>query len=104
RRYRGQVVVHDAAADDLVAIDAGPRREVRVNRALVETDAVVMVTSAETVVHGGPGGLVAAADADTCRAAGAYSLLETTASAGWEIGLGIERALARRAPIFGASL
>ena len=32
----------------------------------------------------------------TCRAADAYSLLETAASQGWQLGVAIERALARR--------
>src|SRR5947207_966101 len=38
------------------------------------------------------------------RAAGAYSLLETSASQGWRLGLELERALARRVPVIGASL
>ena len=104
RRFHGQVVVHDAESEELVGLEAGGGREIRVNRALVDADVVVAVTAAETVLHGGPGSLVAAADTGTCRVAGAYSLLETTASQGWELGVAIERALARRAPIVGASL
>jgi hypothetical protein len=38
------------------------------------------------------------------RAAGAYSLLETSASQGWRLGLELERALLRRVPVIGASL
>ena len=78
--------------------------EVRVHPALVETDLVVTVSAAETVLHGGPGVLVGAADAQTMRAAGAYTLLETAASQGWQLGLALERALQRRAPVIGTSL
>ena len=63
RAFRGQVVVHDAEARDLVASSA----TARVHPALVETDLVVVVTAAETVLHGGPGALVAACDAATVR-------------------------------------
>ncbi len=76
----------------------------RVNRALIETDLVVVVTAAETVLHGGPAALLGAAGGDALRAAGAYSLLETAASQGWHLGLALERALAQRVPVFGVSL
>src|SRR5213079_2913773 len=79
-------------------------RPVRVHPALVETDLVLTISAAETVVHGGPALLVGAADADTVRAAGAYSLLETTASQGWRLGLDLERALRRRVALVGTSL
>ena len=104
RRFRGRVDVHDVESDELVALPTGSAREVRVNRALVEADVVVTVSAAESVIHGGPGMFVAAADAATCRAASAFSLLETAASQGWQLGIAIERALARRAPLLGASL
>lgn len=104
RRFRGEVEVHDAESPDLVAVPAELRQEVRVNRALVETEIVVTVSAAETVLHGGPGTLVGAADASSIRAAGAYSLLETAASRGWQTGVAVERALARRGPVIGASL
>jgi hypothetical protein len=104
RRFHGAVAVHDVESEELAPIETGTGQEVRVNRALLDTDVIVLVTAAETVVHGGPGALVAAADSATCRAAGAYSLLETTGSQGWQLGVGIERALARRAPVIGASL
>ena len=54
------------------------------------------VSAAETVLHGGPSVLVGASDPATIRAAGAYSLLETTASQGWQLGVALERALRRR--------
>ena len=76
----------------------------RVNRALVETDLVIVVSAAESVLHGGPAALLAAAGADALRAGGAYSLLETTASQGWHLALALERALARRVPLLGVSL
>jgi Lactate racemase N-terminal domain len=103
RRFRGRVVVHDAE-DTLAELDGGSSIPLRVNRALVETDAVVVVTAAETVVHGGPSALVAAAAPDLVRAAGAWSLLETAGSQGWQLAVAIERALAARTPVIGVSL
>jgi len=104
RRFHGRVEVHDAESPDLVPVQSGLRRPVRVHPALVETEIVVTVSAAETVLDGGPGALVGAADAAAIRAAGAYSLLETTASQGWQTGVSLERALAQRAPVIGASL
>lgn len=102
RRYEGRVDVHDAAGDDLVAV---PRLDgTRVHRALVETDAVLTVTAAETVLHGGPAALVAATDAATIRRASADSLLEASGSDGWTLGLALEHALSARAPVLGLSL
>ena len=46
------------------------------------------------MLHGGPATLLGAAGADALRAAGAYSLLETTASQGWHLAVALERALA----------
>jgi hypothetical protein len=62
------------------------------------------VTAAETVLHGGPAALTGAAGAEVLRAAGAYSLLETSGSQGWRLGLELELALARRVPVIGVSL
>ena len=56
------------------------------------------------MLHGGPATLLAASGADALRAAGAYSLLETTASQGWHLALALERALAQRVPLLGVSL
>src|SRR5204862_3523492 len=70
----------------------------------VETDLIVTVSAAETVLHGGPGLLVGAADAQTIRVADAYTLLETAASWGWQLGVALERVLQRRAPVIGTSL
>ena len=60
RRFRGQVIVHDAEADDLAELGQSGNVRLRANRALVETDLVVTVTAAETVLHGGPAALLAA--------------------------------------------
>jgi lactate racemase-like protein len=103
RRFRGSVQVHDVEAPDLVevAVEGG---RVRVHPALLDTDLVVTVSAAETVLHGGPSVLLAASDAATIRAADAYSLLETTASQGWRLGLALERALRGRVRMIGTSL
>ena len=104
RRFHGHVEVHDAEREDLVEIGSVGSIPLRVHPALVRTDVVVVVTAAETVLHGGPAALVGAAGTEVLRAAGAYSLLETSASQGWRLGLEIERALKRRVPVIGASL
>jgi len=104
RRFHGHVVVHDVEDEELVHLDDDSRPPLRVNRALVETDLVVVVSAAESVLHGGPAALLAAAGADALRAAGAYSLLETTASQGWHLALALERRLRRRVPLLGVSL
>jgi len=104
RRFRGSVVVHDVESPDLAAVPADTRHDVRVHPALVNADLVLTVSAAETVLHGGPGTLVAASDAQTIRGADAYSLLETSASHGWQTGIALERALQRRAPVVGVSL
>ena len=104
RRFHGQVAVHDAEADDLVAVGTSGNVELRVNPALAHTDVIVVVSAAETVIHGGPAALVAATSPVALRAAGAYSLLETGASQGWKLGVDLERALAARGPLIGVSL
>lgn len=104
RRFRGRVEVHDVEAPDLVEIGHIGRVPLRVNRLLVDTDVVVVATAAETVLHGGPAALLRAAGRDALRAGGAYSLLETSASHGWQLAVAIERELSRRVPLIGASL
>jgi len=103
RRFHGRVEVHDAADPALPGIPPGAPR-VRIARELVETDLVVVVSAAETVLHGGPATLLAAADAETQRRATAASLLETRDSEGWRLATLVERSLAARVPIFGVSL
>ena len=104
RRFKGRVIVHDSESDDLVELGREGNVTVRVNPALVETDLVVTVTAAETVLHGGPAALLAAAGREQLRAAGALSLLETSGSQGWRLAIGIERLLAERLPVIGVSL
>jgi hypothetical protein len=103
RRFHGRVAVHDAADPDLAGLPAEAPR-VRVARELVETDLVVSVTAAETVLHGGPATLLAAADSETQRRATAGSLLETGGSEGWRLATLVERSLAAQVPLFGVSL
>jgi hypothetical protein len=103
RRFHGRVAVHDASDPALAGLPADAPR-VRVARELVETDLVVAVSAAETVLHGGPATLLAAADAETQRRATAASLLETGGSEGWRLATLVERALAARVPLFGVSL
>jgi Lactate racemase N-terminal domain len=104
RRFHGHVEVHDVERDDLVDVGSVGALPLRVHPRLVETDVAVVVTAAETVLHGGPAALVGAAGREVLRVAGAYSLLETSSSQGWRLGLELERALARRVPLIGASL
>jgi hypothetical protein len=104
RRFHGHVEVHDVEREDLVELGTAGAVPLRVHPALVQTDLVVVVTAAETVLHGGPAALVGASGPESLRAAGAYSLLETSASQGWRLGLELERALLRRVPVIGASL
>ena len=104
RRFRGRVEVHDAESPDLVDVGDAGRRPLRVNPALVESDLVVPVTAAETVLNGGSATLLAAADARSLRAADAYSLLQTSASGGWKLAVELERALASRAALIGVSV
>lgn len=103
RRFRGRVVVHDAEDPELVQLD-DRMPPLRVARELVETDLVVVVTSAETVLSGGPSALLAAAGAEAQRRATAYSLLETAGSGGWRLATRLEQALAARVPLLGVSL
>jgi Lactate racemase N-terminal domain len=103
RNFHGTLAVHDAADPALVGIPEGAPR-VRLARELVETDLVVVVSAAETVLHGGPATLLAAADAETQRRASAESLLETAGSEGWRSATLVERALAARVPLFGVSV
>ena len=103
-RFRGRVIVHDAEAENLVEIGHAGNVALRVNPALVETDLVVTVTAAETVLHGGPAALLNASGRESLRAAGALSLLETSASQGWRLAVEIERLLAQRVAVTGVSL
>ena len=101
RRFHGHVIVHDAEDPRLVDLGDG----LRVHPTLIETDLTLVVTAAETVQHGGPGALVAAADAETIAAAArGASLLETAGSDAWRLGTALEEAIAQRVPVVGTSL
>jgi hypothetical protein len=106
RRFHGKVAVHDAEAPDLVVVDEAEEPALRVAPELVDTDVVVVVSAAETVLHGGPATLLAAANVGAQRlaSAGAGSLLETSGSDGWRLAVRLERALATRTKLFGISL
>ncbi len=103
RDFRGAIVVHDCEADDLRPIVAGGHAT-RVHPALVETDLVVTVGAAETVLHGGPSALVDATAPGTIRSARTVSLLEAKGAAGLQLGTALEAELGRSVPIVGLSL
>lgn len=104
RSFHGEVVVHDVEDEGLVELGSWDGVPLRASRALVETDAVVTITAAETVLHGGPAALLAAGGREALRAANAESLVQTGGSSGWELALAMERALAKRVPLIGLSL
>jgi len=105
RGFHGGIVVHDAEGPDLVDVAGSNGHAIRVERALVESDLVVVVSAAETVVNGGPAALASACDARTVRRmAGADSLLQASGSAAWGLALDVEAAIARRTPLIGVSL
>jgi len=103
-RFRGEVVVHDVEDPGLVELGFSGDIPLRIAPSLAETDAVVTVGAAHTVLHGGPASLLAASGPDTVRAASADSLLEAHSAPGWTLAVALERALARRVPLIGASL
>jgi Lactate racemase N-terminal domain len=104
RDFRGSLIVHDCEAEDLVRLDTDTEIAVRINPALIETDLVVTVTAAETVLHGGPAALLGACSVGALRATGAESLLEPHTSRGWALACAIESALARHVPVLGVSV
>ena len=95
--------MHDAEDPGLVPL--GDDGAARVHPALLDADLTLVLGAAETIVHGGPGTLVAATDAATVRrVAGADSLLEAAGAPEWDLALGVESALATRVPLVGVSL
>jgi len=104
RRFRGHLIVHDAESGDLVEIGTAAGIPVSVAPALANTDLVVTVTAAESVLHGGPAALTRASSREALRASGATSLLEASTSQGWRLAVELERLLGRRSPLFGVSL
>lgn len=104
RDFRGQVVVHDCEADDLVRVGQAEGVALRCHRALAETDLVVTVGASETVLHGGPSALLGACAAGTLRGARATSLLEARTAPGWRLGVALETELLTRAAVVGVCL
>jgi hypothetical protein len=104
RRFRGTVEIHDAADPGLVDLEHAGQTPLLVHRAVLDTDLVLTVSGAETVLDGGPALLLGCANAESLRAATAYSLLETGASQGWRLAVELERRLSGRVPLIGASL
>ena len=104
RRFQGIVAVHDAEDPGLRELGDAGNVARRVHPALLDTDLVLTVSAAETVLHGGPAALLGAAEARALRAAGAYSLLETGTSQGWRLGVELERQLSRQVSVIGVSL
>jgi hypothetical protein len=104
RRFRGRLIVHDSESEELVELGEAAGIPVSVSPALANTDLIVTVTAAESVLHGGPAALTRAASREVQRASGATSLLEASTSQGWQLAVEIERQLSRRAPLFGVSL
>ena len=105
RDFRGRVLVHDAADPALAPLSVEDHPGTRVHPTLVETDIVVVVSSAETVLHGGPGALLAACDAATVRrGASADSLVQAAGEPAWELALAVERAVGTRVALTGVAL
>jgi hypothetical protein len=103
REFRGAIVVHDCEADDLRPVVAGGHHT-RVHAALLETDLIVTVGAAESVLHGGAAALVDATVPGTMRSARTVSLLEAKGAATLQIGAALEEELGRTAPVVGLSL
>jgi len=105
RSFHGRVLVHDVEDPGLVAIADGGAAPALVHPALVETDVALVVGAAETILHGGPGTLVAACDAGTVRSvAAADSLLEAARTPEWDLALHVEAALGASVALTGVSL
>jgi len=77
RRFRGTVEIQDAESPELVELEPAGHTPLAVHRALVETDLVLTVSGAETVLDGGPSLLLGCGAAGAIRAATANSLLES---------------------------
>jgi len=105
RAFRGRVLVHDAEDPGLVPLGEWQGSPVRIHPAVADTDLVLVAGAAETVLHGGPGSLLAACDAPTVRGlAGIDSLVEASGAPEWSLALEVERAVAARVALIGVSL
>jgi hypothetical protein len=104
RRFHGTVTIHDAEDPALVELEPYGETPLSVHPALLDTDLVLTVSAAETVLDGGPALLLGCGGPQALRAATAHSLLETGASQGWRLAVELERRIAGRVPLIGASL
>jgi len=105
RAFRGRVLVHDAADSDLTPLEVANGTSVRIHPAILDCEAVVVVSSAETVLHGGPAALLSACDASAIRrSAAADSLLQAAGEPAWRLALDVSRAVAAHVPTIGVSL
>ncbi len=104
RAFHGSVRVHDveSAALELLGEDGGV--SISVARELVETDLVLTLSAAESVLHGGPATLLGACGREALRLEPSPSLLETSGSPGWQRALAVERLVRTRAAVVGVSL
>jgi len=104
RTFRGTLLVHDAESPDLVTVVEGPE-PVRVHPAIVDSDVTIVLGAAETILHGGPGTLLAAANAKTIRGiASVDSLLEAAGEPEWELARAVESVIAKHTTLIGVSL
>jgi Lactate racemase N-terminal domain len=105
REFHGDVIVHDCEDESLLPIGDGPRGVIRASRTIVETDLVVLVTAAETALHGGPAALLGACGAETPRSATrGESLLELSRSPGWTLARVVADHVGERVTLVGVSL
>ncbi len=105
RTFHGTVVVHDCEDEGLIPLGEDSGGPLRVSRTLAETDLVILVTAAETVLHGGPAALLGACGPELQRlSTGGESLLEPTTSPGWRLARTVARAVGARTPLLGLSL
>ncbi len=105
RDFRGAVVVHDVAADELGVLELVDGSSVSINRALLDADVVVCVTAAETTERGGPCALLAACSAgEIASVAPAPSLLMPSLSPTGDLAGRISAVLSRRTPLVGVSI
>ncbi len=105
REFHGSVIVHDCEDERLVALGEAGGTALRVARALVETDLVVLVTAAETVLHGGPAVLLGACGPGPPRVSTrGESLLEPSRSGGWRLARELLTEVGTRTPVLGVSL
>ena len=104
RRFRGSVEVHDAESPDLVPLaDRGRETCASIRRCSrrISCSRSAPRRRCSTAARACSSARPIRA---TIRSADAYSLLETAASQGWQLGVAIERALRQRVAVIGTSL